>query len=64
MQVKNINYPVVVGTDAMGAQYGVEALPMTYVLNRDGKIVAVHVGRVDKDNTEKEILKLLGSSKF
>lgn len=59
VRVKKINYPVVVGTDAMAAQYGVEAIPMTLMLDREGKVTATHIGRVDKANAEKEIVKML-----
>ena len=40
-----INYRIVLGDDATGSLYGgVDALPMTLVIDRDGRIAAVHVG--------------------
>jgi peroxiredoxin len=56
---KKINYPVVIGNDDMAKQYGVEAMPMTYLIDRHGKVAATHIGMVDKDNTEKEIVQIL-----
>jgi len=56
---KKINYPVVVGSPALANQYGVEPMPMTYLIDRRGKVAATHIGMVDKENTEKEILQML-----
>lgn len=38
---------------------GIEALPTTFVIDREGKIVATHVGYVDRETFEKEIKRLL-----
>jgi peroxiredoxin len=56
---KKINYAVVVGSPALAAQYGVEPMPMTYLIDRRGKVAATHIGMVDKDTTEKEIVQML-----
>jgi peroxiredoxin len=40
-----VNYRVVIGNDATASMYGgVEALPTTFLIDREGKIAAVHVG--------------------
>ena len=40
-----VNYRVVIGTDAAAQAYGgVDALPTTFLIDRAGKIAAVHVG--------------------
>ena len=51
--------PVVIGNEALAKQYGVDSLPMTLLIDRDGKIAASHVGLVDKQKIENEIRTLL-----
>ena len=56
-----INYRVVIGDDATAQLYGgVEALPTTFVIDREGKIAAVHVGLTGKGEIEHGILQVLG----
>ena len=58
---KKIDYPVVVGNDEVAKSYGgVDALPTTFIIDRDGRIAFVHMGLVGKDTYEKEIRSLLG----
>lgn len=48
-----ISYPVVLGNDAIVAQIGrVEGLPMTYMFNPQGKMVAYNVGALTKKAVE------------
>ena len=55
-----INYPVVMGDSKTGALFGgVEAIPTTFVIDREGKIVNKHVGLVAKSTFESEIKALL-----
>jgi peroxiredoxin len=57
---KQVNYRVMVGTDAVGQLYGgVEALPTTFLIDREGKIAATHIGLVMKKDYEDEIAELL-----
>ena len=57
---RKINYRVVLGDDKTGDQYGgLEALPTTFVIDRAGRIAAVHVGLTDKKDFEDAIEKLL-----
>jgi peroxiredoxin len=58
----NLNYPVVIGNEGLAKQYGLEAMPMTLLIDRDGKIAASHVGLVDKEIFESEIRVLLRPS--
>jgi cytochrome c biogenesis protein CcmG/thiol:disulfide interchange protein DsbE len=54
------NFPVVVGSDEIASGFGeFDALPTTFVLDKDGKIVASHTGLVDRATYEEEIEKLL-----
>jgi peroxiredoxin len=57
---RKINYRVVLGDDKTGDQYGgLEALPTTFVIDRYGRIAAVHVGLTSKKDFEDAIEKLL-----
>lgn len=55
-----INYPVVLGTPLVAALYGgVTAVPTTFVLDRAGKIVALHEGFASMATFAAEIKPLL-----
>jgi len=57
---KKINYRILLGDDKTGDLYGgVEALPTTFVIDRDGRIASVHVGLTGKKDFEDAIEKLL-----
>jgi peroxiredoxin len=58
-----VNYRVVIGNDETAQQYGgVDALPTTFLIDRQGKIAAVHVGLSNRKDFENEIEQLLESS--
>jgi hypothetical protein len=58
-----LNYPVVMGNAKIGELYGgVLGLPLGFILNRDGRIYARHVGAVDVSLIEKEIVTLTQKS--
>ena len=55
-----MNYTVVVGGNDLARLYGVESMPATFLIGRDGRIVRTDVGRlVDRVESEKEIRTLL-----
>ena len=55
-----INYRIVIGNDSTADAYGgVSALPTTFVIDRKGKIAAVHVGVVSKGDIQDGIEALL-----
>jgi cytochrome c biogenesis protein CcmG/thiol:disulfide interchange protein DsbE len=57
---QKINYPILMGDDRTMKVYGFNALPATYLIDRNGRIAASYVGvLVDKDNVEKNIGVLL-----
>ena len=61
-QEEGLNYPLLVGDDAVSRKYGgVEFLPTSYVVGRDGKIVAETAGLVSKDEVEASIKKALAT---
>jgi peroxiredoxin len=54
-----LNYPVVIGNDDLGAQFGLLNMPLTLLIDRDGNIAESHAGVVDKDSFEAKIRGLL-----
>jgi thiol-disulfide isomerase/thioredoxin len=56
----HMNYPVVMGTAQTGALYGgILGLPITFLIGRDGRIYAKHIGATSAEVFEKEIKTLL-----
>jgi cytochrome c biogenesis protein CcmG/thiol:disulfide interchange protein DsbE len=59
---KKINYRVVVGTEQVAQLYGdVDSLPTTFMIDREGRVAAVHVGLVSKSDYTNDIIQLLGA---
>jgi thiol-disulfide isomerase/thioredoxin len=55
-----VNYPILIGKEAVGDQYGgVPALPETFLIGRDGKIVDKIIGLRGKSEIEDSIKKAL-----
>jgi len=60
---EKINYPIVLGTEEVNELYGgIEAIPTTLVIGRDGKVAYLHAGLIGKDEYRKEIVRLLGTA--
>jgi peroxiredoxin len=59
LQEHPVNYAIVVGPQELGRQYGVEAMPVTLLIDRNGKIAVKHVGLVTKAQYQSEISALL-----
>lgn len=60
MSDHKFNYPIVIGSDAVGKLFGqIDDLPTTFLVDRDGQIVKKHVGLISKGNYEDEISTLL-----
>jgi peroxiredoxin len=60
-QKMGVNYPVLLGKEEVGAEYGgLEYLPSTFYINRDGKILDHVFGLVSKSEIETNIQKALG----
>ncbi len=59
----NVNYRIVMGDDKTAEQYGgIEALPTTYLIDRNGRIASEHVGLTSKKEFEDAIEQLLQKS--
>ncbi len=55
-----VNYPILVGKDAVGNAYGgVQFLPSTFYIGRDGKIVDKVFGLKTKNEIEDDVKKAL-----
>ena len=55
-----INYPIVLADQKTQAAFGgIEAVPTTYIIDRNGRIAKEHVGFTDKNEFENEIKPLL-----
>ncbi len=55
-----VNYPILVGKEEVGAQYGgVQYLPSTFYISRDGKIIDRVFGLVSRSEIESNIQKAL-----
>lgn len=59
LQQNQLNYPVVIGTPDLAKLYGVDSMPVTLLIDREGKIADLHSGVVNKDEFEREIQTLL-----
>jgi len=56
---RHIEYPVVIGNEAMEKSFGLGAMPLTLLIDRKGKIAVSHSGVVDKDDFEMHVRQLL-----
>ena len=61
-QSMNVNYPILIGKEAVGDAYGgVQFLPETFYIGRDGKIVDKAFGLKGRGEIEDAIKKIVGS---
>jgi peroxiredoxin len=55
-----INYPVVMADEKIVKEFGsVEAVPTTFIIDREGRIAGKHIGFAEKAVFEREIKSLL-----
>jgi len=61
LQDLKVNYRVVLGNDQVGSLYGgVDSLPTTFLIDRQGKIASVHIGLSrGKEDFKNDIINLL-----
>jgi peroxiredoxin len=57
VEQKNVNYPVLMGNDELAGLFGGKYFPMplTLILDRSGRIAAIHAGLCRKDEYESDI---------
>ena len=59
-QKMGINYPLVMGDQKIAAAFGgIEAIPTTFIIDREGNVVTGHQGYADEATFESEIKPLL-----
>src|SRR5271169_2173859 len=56
----HVPYQILLGDDAMAKRYGIESMPDTFLIDREGMVAAAYLGGlVDRDNVEANIKALL-----
>jgi cytochrome c biogenesis protein CcmG/thiol:disulfide interchange protein DsbE len=64
LEARNINYPIVVGNEDISVLYGgIDSLPTTLLIGRDGRTEFYHQGLVGRGEYQTEILQLLTQKK-
>lgn len=62
LEKTKINYRVLIGDDMTAQNYGgVDSLPTSFLLDKEGRIAATHIGLVSKSVYQNDINALLGS---
>jgi len=62
VEERRINYRILLGNDHIADLYGgVDAMPTTFLIDRQGRIAAVHQGLSSKDGFQHEIEELLSA---
>jgi peroxiredoxin len=59
LKEKKVNYPIVIGDDNLAKQYGLEGMPLTVLIDREGKIADSHPGIANRSGTEQKLGVLL-----
>ena len=60
-----VNYPILIGKEAVGDAYGgVQFLPETFYIGRDGKVIERAFGLKGRGEIEDDIKKILGPGKI
>jgi peroxiredoxin len=59
IEKNKLNYPVAIGNQQLAKRYGVDALTMTLLIDREGMVAGMHFGLVEKSTWESEIDRLL-----
>ena len=59
VETDNVDYPILMGDDGITKRYSVNALPVTYLIDRLGRIASTYAGIVDTLNMEANIKALL-----
>jgi glutathione peroxidase-family protein len=57
-----VPYRIVLGNESTAKAYGIEQMPDTFLIDREGRIAATYAGMVDRSGIEKNIQDLLSSS--
>jgi hypothetical protein len=63
IQEQKVNYLVALGNDDLTKQYNVSSMPVSLLIDREGRIAEWHVGVVDRTLFEQDITTLLKERK-
>jgi peroxiredoxin len=63
VETHKVNYPILMGDDQVTKGYDIQALPLTYLIDKRGRIAASYAGVVDKGNVESNIRTLLNEQR-
>jgi peroxiredoxin len=55
VQTHKVNYPILMADDEVTKRYNIQALPLTYLIDKRGRIAATYIGLVDLDNVKANI---------
>lgn len=59
---RKVPYTILMGDDAVTKSYGIMALPLTYLVDRRGRVAAQYTGLVDRADLETNVQTLLTES--
>jgi thiol-disulfide isomerase/thioredoxin len=64
VEQNGITYPILVGNRDVGQRYKLQGIPTTFILDRDGRIAAKHLGfrPTDAEVMREEVARLLGTA--
>ena len=54
-----LNYPILMGDDPVSKLYDIQAMPVTCLIDKHGRVAATYIGVVDKQDIESNIRTLL-----
>ncbi|MFN7925990.1 MAG: redoxin domain-containing protein [Bryobacteraceae bacterium] len=64
LEKMKMNYRVLLGNDTVATLYGgVDSLPTSFMIDREGRIAAIHIGLVSKGDYQNDLNTLLGLPK-
>ena len=59
IKTAHVPYQIILGNDAVSKAYGIENMPDTFLIDRQGRVAAVYNGMVDKQNVEDNLRTML-----
>jgi peroxiredoxin len=60
---RKIPYPIVMGDSRVTADYDIKALPLTYLIDKKGRVAATYLGVVERANLESNIKALVAETR-
>jgi peroxiredoxin len=60
IKTAGVPYRIVLGDEATAQEYGIEGMPDTFLIDREGRIAAAYNGMVDREDLGRNIQDLLG----